>query len=61
MRSLPSNGASYDELTHFFKARLGKQLFDNSAYYQILNDRDETVNEALRLLMANDPLAEARG
>ena len=51
----------YDELTHFFKARLAKQLFDNSAYYQILNDRDDTVNEALRLLMTNDPLAEARG
>lgn len=53
--------ASYRrELAHYFKARLAKQLFNNSAFYQILNERDNTVNEALRLLMTNDPLAEAR-
>lgn len=48
------------ELAHYFKARLAKQLFNNSAFYQILNERDNTVNEAVRLLMTNDPLAEAR-
>ena len=50
----------HDELVHYFRARLAKQLFDNSAYYRILNERDDTVNEALRLLQTNDPLAEAR-
>ena len=56
----PINRQYEDMLVHFFKARLAKQLYGNSAYYQILNERDDTVNEALRLLMTNDPLAEAR-
>lgn len=48
------------ELLHYFKARLAKQLFGDSAYYQVLNERDDIVNEALRLLLTNDPIAEAR-
>ncbi|NJC25023.1 S41 family peptidase [Neolewinella antarctica] len=48
------------DLRHYFKARLAKQLYGNSAYFQILNERDDIVSEALRLLLSNDPLAEAR-
>ncbi|OAV45216.1 S41 family peptidase [Lewinella sp. 4G2] len=56
----PLDNRSTSELTHFFRARLAKQLFGNSAYYEILNERDDIVNEALRLMMTNDPIAEAR-
>ncbi|MEO0731873.1 MAG: S41 family peptidase [Bacteroidota bacterium] len=48
------------DLTLFWKARLARQLFDNSAYWRVLNTRDEIVNEALKLLNEEDPLAAAR-
>ena len=57
---LPLSRVYQEELMHYFKARLAKQLFGDSAYYQVLNERDEIVNEALRLLLSNDPIAEAR-
>ena len=47
-------------LALYFKARLARQLYDNSTYYRILNQDDEIVNTALRLMNTNDPLAEAR-
>lgn len=47
-------------LSQFFRARLGRQLFGNSAFHEILNEDDPIVTEALRLLNGNDPLVEAR-
>lgn len=47
-------------LARFFKARLARQLFDSNAYYRILNEDDDIVREALRLMNTADPLAEAR-
>ncbi|THH41404.1 S41 family peptidase [Neolewinella litorea] len=49
------------ELERQFTARLGRHLFGPGAYYQIYNQEDETVQEALRLLRNTDPLAAARG
>ena len=49
-----------DELMRNFKARLGRHLFGNAAFYEIYNREDEVVQEALRLLRKNDPLAAAR-
>ncbi|NJB85443.1 carboxyl-terminal processing protease [Lewinella marina] len=50
-----------DELELQFTARLARHLFGAGSYYQIYNQRDETVQEALRLLRNADPLAAARG
>ncbi|MBB4078066.1 carboxyl-terminal processing protease [Lewinella aquimaris] len=49
------------ELELFFRARLARQLFGPSAFYEVYNREDETVREALRLLNDKDPLAAARG
>ena len=48
------------ELTLFFRARLARQLFDNSAFFQVLNEEDPIVLKALRLMQAADPMAAAR-
>lgn len=48
------------ELALFFRARLAKQLFDNSAFYRVINEEDAIVLEALRLMEAPDPMAAAR-
>ena len=48
------------ELLRYFTARLGRQLFDGAAFYEIYNREDEIVQEALRLLRKSDPLAAAR-
>lgn len=48
------------ELVLFFRARLARQLFDNSAFFQVLNEEDPIVLEALRLMQAADPMAAAR-
>ena len=48
------------ELQRQFTARLARQLFGASAYYEVYNQRDETVQEALRLMRSADPLAAAR-
>lgn len=48
------------ELAHYFRARLARQLFDTSAYWQVLNMRDDIISETLRLLNKEDPLAAAR-
>ncbi|MGB3798672.1 MAG: S41 family peptidase [Lewinella sp.] len=49
-----------DELMLHFRSRLGRQLFGSAAFYEIYNREDEIVQEALRLLRNNDPLAAAR-
>lgn len=48
------------ELALFFRARLARQLFDNSAFFQVLNEEDPVVLEALRLMEAPDPMLAAR-
>jgi carboxyl-terminal processing protease len=48
------------DLTQFFRARLARQLFGNSAYFEIINEDDPIVTEALRLLSGSNPLVEAR-
>lgn len=48
------------ELSLFFRARLARQLFDNSAFFQVLNEEDPIVLEALRLMNQPDPMAAAR-
>lgn len=48
------------ELALFFRARLARQLFDNSAFFQVLNEEDPIVLEALRLMNQPDPMAAAR-
>ncbi len=48
------------DLELFFRSRLARQLFGASAYYEVYNREDETVQEALRLMDTRDPLAAAR-
>ncbi|WP_020569266.1 S41 family peptidase [Neolewinella persica] len=48
------------ELALFFRARLARQLFDNSAFFQVINEEDPIVLEVLRLMQAADPMAAAR-
>ena len=48
------------DLGQYFRARLARQLFDNSAYHEIINEDDPMVREALRLLNGSNPLVEAR-
>jgi len=48
------------ELALFFRARLAKQLFNNSAFYRVINEEDAIVLEALRLMEAADPMVAAR-
>ena len=54
------SGPLRDELTLFFRARLARQLFKPADFYRVYNEADETVQQALRLLNNNDPLAAAR-
>ena len=49
------------ELALFFRARTARQLYGPAAYFQVYNQQDEIVQEALRLLRNADPLAAARG
>jgi carboxyl-terminal processing protease len=49
------------ELMLYFRARLARQLFGPTAFYEIYNEGDDVVQEALRLLRKSDPLAAARG
>jgi carboxyl-terminal processing protease len=48
------------ELSLFFRAQLARQLFGNSAFYEVLNTEDDIVLEALRLMEQPDPMATAR-
>ncbi len=48
------------ELSLFFRARLARQLFDNSAFFQVLNEEDPVVLETLRLMEQPDPMIAAR-
>ncbi|TXF91635.1 S41 family peptidase [Neolewinella aurantiaca] len=48
------------ELALFFRARLARQLFDNSAFFQVLNEEDPVVLEALRLMEEPDVMIAAR-
>ena len=48
------------DLALFFRARLARQLFGMSAFYEVLNEEDDIVLEALRLMGSGDPLAAAR-
>ncbi len=48
------------ELSLFFRARLARQLFDGSAFFQVLNEEDPVVLEALRLMQSPDPMIAAR-
>jgi carboxyl-terminal processing protease len=48
------------ELALFFRARLARQLFDNSAFFQVLNEEDPVVLEALRLMGQPDVMTAAR-
>ncbi|MCP9235290.1 S41 family peptidase [Lewinella sp. JB7] len=50
-----------NELELYFRSRLARQLFGPTAFYEVYNREDETVQEALRLLNDKDPLAAARG
>ncbi len=49
-----------EELRRQFVARLGRQLFGGTAFYEIYNRQDEIVQEALKLMHSSDPLAAAR-
>ena len=49
------------ELGLFFRARTARQLFGPTAYFEVYNQEDEVVLDALRLLRNADPLAAARG
>jgi carboxyl-terminal processing protease len=48
------------ELSLFFRAQLARQLFGNSAFYEVLNTEDDIVLEALRLMEQPNPMATAR-
>lgn len=48
------------DLRQYFTARLARQLFSPSAFYQVINENDPIVTEALRLLNGAQPLVEAR-
>jgi carboxyl-terminal processing protease len=49
------------ELALYFRARLARQLFGPTAFYEIYNEGDDIVQEAVQLLGASNPLAAARG
>ena len=49
-----------DELTLFFRARVARQLYGPTAYFEVYNEEDETVQQALRLIKERNPLAAAR-
>ena len=48
------------ELALFFRARLARQLFDASAFYEVYNDEDPIVQRALDLIGRADPVRAAR-
>ena len=48
------------ELALFFRARLARQLYGVSAFYEVLNEEDAIVQEAIRLMGSGDPIAAAR-
>lgn len=54
------SGNLREELSLFFRARLARQLFGPTAFYEVYNREDEVVQHALALLREKDPLAAAR-
>ena len=56
----PLPAALRTDLRQFFRARLARQLFGNSAFHEVINETDPIVTEALRLLNGGDPIVEAR-
>ena len=56
----PTNTRVVRELKRFLKARLGRQLFTEEGFFAVWNKEDDMVQEAMRVLRADNPLAEAR-
>ena len=45
-----------EHLIHNLKARIGKHLFDDNAFYQILNEKDTDVLKGLEVIRSSNPL-----
>ncbi|MCB9285031.1 MAG: S41 family peptidase [Lewinellaceae bacterium] len=45
------------EILNLLKARIARQLYDSQAFYIVLNERDNDVKEALKILHKPDPLS----
>ncbi|MEM1216620.1 MAG: S41 family peptidase, partial [Bacteroidota bacterium] len=56
----PTNAQVKANLKRFIKARLARQLFGQEGFFQVWNEEDDMVQEALRILQTTDPLATAR-
>ncbi len=57
---LPSNSRVVSELKRFLKARLARQLYNTEGFFAVWNGQDDMVQEALRILRTDNPLAAAR-
>lgn len=57
---VPTNSRVVSELKRFLKARLGRQLFAEEGFFAVWNGQDDMVQEALRILRTDNPLAAAR-
>ncbi|MBK7408832.1 MAG: S41 family peptidase [Saprospirales bacterium] len=49
--------SSKEEILGVLKARIAKQLYDNQAYFIVLNERDRDVEKALDILHMANPLS----
>lgn len=58
--TVPSNTRVVNELKRFLKARLARQLFNTEGFFAVWNREDDMVQEALRILRTDNPLAAAR-
>lgn len=57
---LPAKPQVQRALKRFLKARLARQLYGPEGFFTVWNGEDDMVREALRVLQAPDPLANAR-
>ena len=58
--AVPTNSRVVREVKRFLKARLGRQLFGSEGFFSVWNKQDDMVQEAMRVLRTDDPLAAAR-
>lgn len=56
----PTNARVVKELKRFIKARLARQLFTQEGFFAVWNEEDDMIQEAMRVLRTDNPLAAAR-
>lgn len=58
--AVPTNSRVLKEVNRFLKARIARQLYGDEGFFAVWNKQDDMIQEALRVIRKEDPLAAAR-